>query len=582
MEFLRLIEDNLRAISAESSKKYPEVAQASIVALQELKSTREAYVRSVRGDGVEGSSAKFIASSDFASPYILLCNYSDCSNKLVQMSLNGLQQQLKHELIPAKDLQNILRVLHIQSLIPTKQDCYLKILQVLVQIANQITHDNECLVYVNEHIIGTLLVVSLTLADSKNPASITSAAFGTARQITGLVIDKSSLYLTEASNKSDVLPEVLEQLKSCFVFIFREFSWFLEGLPSPAIKIAHIPQQFALDVVCELIAQGQPIVQGDSEIKDLVLRTCMKTLRKLLVNIQVDHVMLSLRSGVAAAATYCSKVARLCRTLLIDFEVESWDYVDSLVELIFVAMQPCTVDQIPNLTKQKSGDDGKVEESSMFSKLLPLSVAASQLISKASQAHHQLSNVPTAVRHLFASEPESFLIVQRGSDHGSSEHLRFYASHPCACCLELAMTALSKLLPKLLASEAGWSVAFNIATKLLISSGDLINCLVNDEKCWRFVFFSFFFYTVFIIFVRVFRLIQQSVYSSSLAGIWKQSTAISDSAAEIDPFIGVFNTISASNGTRFSDALVISIMAQRVNGRRIVNTAMSSELMCWY
>lgn len=89
METLRRLDEDIRSIGEECTKKYPEVLDASERAIVVLKSMRETYVAEVMknaklGSGSSSSHTKF-RSSAIVAPYILLCNHGDATVRAVRM-----------------------------------------------------------------------------------------------------------------------------------------------------------------------------------------------------------------------------------------------------------------------------------------------------------------------------------------------------------------------------------------------------------------------------------------------------------------------------------------------------------------
>jgi len=203
MEYLRQIDEELRALCSEAGKKYPEIVDSSERAINAVRSIREIYISEIRAKS-NASSVKFPRSSDIVSPYILACNYSDANPKLILLSLNGILLLLKFDLVPPSDVQNILRVLYIQAVSP-KCDNQLKILQVIVQLATLLCEDYSNRPYLSEQTITIMLSISLIMSDPKQMVSVTTASLGTARQLIGLFMDHAGINFSPQSDSNNIV-----------------------------------------------------------------------------------------------------------------------------------------------------------------------------------------------------------------------------------------------------------------------------------------------------------------------------------------------------------------------------------------
>jgi hypothetical protein len=101
--------------------------------------------------------------------------------------LNGIQILLNFGVVPPSDVKNILRVLSIQA--AAKNEFQLKVLQILLQLANSLSSSAISSQYLTEGTVCSLLTLSLQLCDGKSNISVSSTALATARQIVALVMD---------------------------------------------------------------------------------------------------------------------------------------------------------------------------------------------------------------------------------------------------------------------------------------------------------------------------------------------------------------------------------------------------------
>ena len=97
MDYIRQIEEDLRNLGIEAKKRYPEVNDATEQGLITLKIMRESYANSIMK---KHNNINIIQSSDISKPYILVCNYADCNNKIISIALNGIQMLLNYNIVP--------------------------------------------------------------------------------------------------------------------------------------------------------------------------------------------------------------------------------------------------------------------------------------------------------------------------------------------------------------------------------------------------------------------------------------------------------------------------------------------------
>jgi hypothetical protein len=102
------------------------------------------------------------------------------------MALNGIQLLLNYDIIPPSDVKNILRVLTIQANMG-RSECQLKLLQIILQLANFLSRDAISSQYLTQSTICSFLTLAMQLCDARNNVSVSSTAFVTVRQIISLV-----------------------------------------------------------------------------------------------------------------------------------------------------------------------------------------------------------------------------------------------------------------------------------------------------------------------------------------------------------------------------------------------------------
>jgi hypothetical protein len=358
MEYLRQVEEDIQNISLEGGKKYPEVADASNRALAALKILRETYVSEIRKKDNPTISVKFKPCSEIVSPYILVCNHSESSQKLISLSINGLLLLLKYDIIPASDVQNILRVLHIQVLqciikSPQGSEYYLKILQLLVSLVTLLANDTQNYQLLTEQTISTLLTISLTLTDNnKNPSSVTTASLGTTRQIIAIIMDSilhtsktigdsfeadmsvASLPPVPASPASTAAAAAVSNdpnmMKYVWILqsttlIIREMSFFMQGLIGNHIKITTVPQTFAMDVLYDTLHGWKSLFHALPSLKLQLHYSIIPSLQVMLKNVHYDFNTNNSKYGVTTASAFTVRAIQIVRFILLEF----WSISDS-------------------------------------------------------------------------------------------------------------------------------------------------------------------------------------------------------------------------------------------------------------
>jgi len=104
------------------------------------------------------------------------------------MALNGIQLLLNYDIVPPSDVKNILRVLIIQAN-SGRAESQLKLLQIILQLANFLSRDSTSSQYLTESVICGFLTISVQLCDIRNNVSVSSTAFATTRQIVTIAMN---------------------------------------------------------------------------------------------------------------------------------------------------------------------------------------------------------------------------------------------------------------------------------------------------------------------------------------------------------------------------------------------------------
>lgn len=331
MDYLRQIEEDLRNIGIEAKlkKKYPEVLDSSERALDALKAIREVYVSEIMR---KNKSAKLPQSSDILAPYLLVCNYAEGSAKVTLMALNGINLLLTYDLVPPSDVKNIMRALSIQASSKIV-DVQLKLLQVVLQLANSLAQNADSTQYLTESIFCGFLTLALQLCDSgskSNTLSVSSTALGTARQIIAFVMDGAkALFLFTGGGDSNVTADAevnVDQASSKYsltaIMLVREMCLFIQGLPGEWIRGVTMPQAYALDLLTEILTEWKELFRKVPFFKALIRDSVFPALKPLLKGLQEEYVRAAVKSA-SAAAQLVSKVVKLARCLLLNFVADA-------------------------------------------------------------------------------------------------------------------------------------------------------------------------------------------------------------------------------------------------------------------
>ncbi len=352
MEYLRQIEDDLKNIGTESKNKFPLVKEAADKALNALKIIRDTYVSDIMKRSNDEKSVKFPQSSDILSPFMLACNYADCTSKLINMALNGIHMLLNYGMIPPGDIKNILRVLSIQASAP-KFDLQLKLLQIVLHMANSLSHDADSAQYLTESTICSFVTLSLQVYDGKGNASVTNTALGTVRQLIGLVLDgalsvfnlKGPAGDVAAEHKESPVAVTIDQSSSSFsisaTLLLRDLALFIQGLPGDWIRGVTIPQSFALDLMYELLHGWRVLFVRVGSFKVLLRESVCPAIRPLLRCLQEDFLSAAARHGLTVASAFTSRVVRIARCLLLEHcSPELFDEAEFVLTLLVHSLQP--------------------------------------------------------------------------------------------------------------------------------------------------------------------------------------------------------------------------------------------------
>lgn len=135
MDFLRLLSDDLQALRGETKKKYPVVREAIDKAAETLPYLQKQYAALLRVEGTApGPGHPIFKSEAILRPFLLACNHTNASHKIIILALVSIQRLVSWDAIEQSSVGSILRVLQIQAEKNTHGDVQVKLLQTLLQL----------------------------------------------------------------------------------------------------------------------------------------------------------------------------------------------------------------------------------------------------------------------------------------------------------------------------------------------------------------------------------------------------------------------------------------------------------------
>ncbi|KAG7398637.1 Endocytosis and vacuole integrity protein [Phytophthora boehmeriae] len=135
MDFLRLLAADLHALRAEAKRKYPVVKEAVDRALEALPALQQQYAALLRVEGrAPGPGHPLFQSESVLRPFLLACNHTNASHKILVLALASIQRLVSWDAIEPASVGSILRVLQIQAEKNAHADVQVKLLQTLLQL----------------------------------------------------------------------------------------------------------------------------------------------------------------------------------------------------------------------------------------------------------------------------------------------------------------------------------------------------------------------------------------------------------------------------------------------------------------
>ncbi|CAM9392659.1 unnamed protein product, partial [Scytosiphon promiscuus] len=278
MEFLRVVEEELRGLAAEARRRHPVVQEAAERAILKLRNMREEYAVALRRQH-EGNAPplSMFRSQDLLRPFLLACNHADASPHLMIMAMGSIQYLINRDAILPSDAPNILRVLAIQSQ-SKDADVQKRVLQTMVMVVTWKSCD------MTEDTVAQALGVCLGLHDAKN-AMVRTAADMTVRQIISLLFDRvaDELGVTAAAAAARTSPDSAgagvaasgreagdvhggfedgggEGALRCAHLVFQDLCVLSRGEQGQWIKRTSVSATLGLELVEQQVLSQQPVL----------------------------------------------------------------------------------------------------------------------------------------------------------------------------------------------------------------------------------------------------------------------------------------------------------------------------------
>ncbi|KAL4144987.1 hypothetical protein PRNP1_012661 [Phytophthora ramorum] len=135
MDFLRQLAADLHALRTEAKRKYPVVKEAVDRALETLPALQQQYAALLRVEGrAPGPGHSLFQSESVLRPFLLACNHTNASHKILVLALASIQRLVSWDAIEPASVGSILRVLQIQAEKNAHADVQIKLLQTLLQL----------------------------------------------------------------------------------------------------------------------------------------------------------------------------------------------------------------------------------------------------------------------------------------------------------------------------------------------------------------------------------------------------------------------------------------------------------------
>ena len=483
MDSLRKVEEDLRNIAVEFRKKYPEVIEATERALATLKTMREMYVADkMRKSGMEKEVVKIPQSSDILAPYILACNYADANHKLLILALSGIQLLVSYQMVPPVDVKNLLRVFSIQAS-SGKSEIQLKILQVLLYMANYLSTSESLVHYLNEATLRGFFTLTLSMCDSKCAVSVSTTAQATIRQLISIILDPLRPSLTLSSISSI---EVKSNYTNCALCLMSDIVLCIQSNPGEWCKSVQVPQSTAFDLLDYILCNWKDIIVDVVPFKDFMKNVVFSALKPLLRGLQEDFTKAVLKDGVTIASAQSSRVIRLARFFLLNLCVQEFlDEIDTIITIMVHALtSEYDFEGLGNSPRssQHSTDDDKDFTEAAGSSMMGGASALFGGLARFQFGSKEKSSTPTGS----AALQMSYLTLKKSTSGGSfltseisqssGKPASRLLAHPAGVCLEALFAFFLSDLAKFfsLADGRGRSVLASAMVNVTISATSVV------------------------------------------------------------------------------------------------------------
>eukprot|EP00967_Tisochrysis_lutea_P116034 scaffold186388_cov29-Tisochrysis_lutea.AAC.7 len=265
---LRVLEADLRSLSLEARRRFPEVKEAAEAALGRLRSSSD------RGE----LPLPFTLADDLLLPFTLAL--AARSDTLPPLALAAVQRLLAHGAVHAEHLPAIASQLVARAGPPSSDEMLLKVLQTVLTVGS-------CpQLLTSEVVVGQLLSLCLALLSAKSP-TVRRTASATGQQFVALLLElamgeaaaaAAAEPTAESSTKLARLPVAsrcayLAMLDLCLLAAGEPPQW-LSPLGAP------VPVLFALEVVQRALATSEQLFLGHAHFRHLLReRVCPLALK---------------------------------------------------------------------------------------------------------------------------------------------------------------------------------------------------------------------------------------------------------------------------------------------------------------
>lgn len=438
------------------------------------------------------------------------------------MALNGIQLLLNYDIVPPADVKNILRVLIIQAN-SGRAESQLKLLQIILQLANFLSRDSASNQYMTESAICGFLTIAVQLCDIRNNVSVSSTAFATTRQIVTIVMNGvKTLYdskkaCAESSGESEHEALGVDFTSASITIsaqmLIKDFSHFARGQPGEWIKGCYLALPLTLDLIYDILIEWKSLFSKVPIFQVLVKEFLFPSMKSLFKGLQEDFTTVVSRNGLTSASSITSRIVRIARCFLIDYVVPKWlllEEFDLIVTFLVHALQPdcgasvsTNVDRLlaPSLSSNRNLVNDQFSGYSVANtglSSLPIAGAIISRLNLQTGVQGMASNLGKAINNLQGS------VSQPGSAGGSSiqatigapyltslsvssttsnltelgtvvEKPNFIPSHPAGCCLEALLSFFLSDAPIELLKDAHGCVALgNAITAIVISASTVL------------------------------------------------------------------------------------------------------------